>query len=151
VCIALHISVAHNTAQNRSNNFLSYPPNNHHCSDDVYLREGGTPTHTDADSLLSILFEQKKTNRLNRNLPYVKLCRPNHKVCMKVCKTFCTLIAQDYITNAQTRRNSTQVQLKHMWIYWVQITLQAGGLYTQWLCWLQKQHMDKNNYWQNKT
>jgi len=40
VCIALCTTVAHNIAQNRSDNFPSYPPNNHHCSDDVCLREG---------------------------------------------------------------------------------------------------------------
>jgi len=40
VC-AVHctIIVAHNTAQNRPDNFPSCPPDNHHCSDDVYLRE----------------------------------------------------------------------------------------------------------------
>jgi len=32
--------VAHSTAQNRPDNFHSYPPDNHHCSNDVYLREG---------------------------------------------------------------------------------------------------------------
>jgi len=42
VCIALCTIVVHNTAQNRADNFPSYPPNNHHCSDDVYLREVGT-------------------------------------------------------------------------------------------------------------
>jgi len=31
---------AHNTAQNNPDNFPSYPPDNHHCSDDVYLMEG---------------------------------------------------------------------------------------------------------------
>ena len=41
VCIALCTIVAHNIAQNRPDNFLSYPPDNHHCSDDVYLRAGG--------------------------------------------------------------------------------------------------------------
>jgi len=39
VCIALCTIVAHNIAQNRPDNF---PPYNHHCSNDVYLREGGT-------------------------------------------------------------------------------------------------------------
>jgi len=39
VCIALCTTVAHNNAQNRPDNFPSYPPNNHHCSDDVYFRE----------------------------------------------------------------------------------------------------------------
>ena len=43
VCIALFtITVGHNTAQNRPDNFPSYPPDNHHCSDDVYLRQGET-------------------------------------------------------------------------------------------------------------
>jgi len=40
VCIALCTIVAHNIAQYRPDNFPSYPPDNHHCSDDVYLREG---------------------------------------------------------------------------------------------------------------
>ena len=41
VCIALCTTVVHNIAQNRPANFPSYPPDNHHCSDDVYLSEGG--------------------------------------------------------------------------------------------------------------
>ena len=40
VCIALCTIVAHNIARNRPDNFPSYPPDNHHCSDDAYLREG---------------------------------------------------------------------------------------------------------------
>jgi len=41
MCIAVSTVVAHNTAQNRPDNFPSYPPDNNHCYDDVYLREGG--------------------------------------------------------------------------------------------------------------
>jgi len=41
VCIALCTIAAHNIVQNRPENFPPYPPDNHHCSDDVYLREGG--------------------------------------------------------------------------------------------------------------
>ena len=41
VCSSLCTIVAHNTAQNRPDNFPSCPPDNHHWSDDVYLREGG--------------------------------------------------------------------------------------------------------------
>ena len=37
-CTVLCTIVAHNIAPD---NFPSYPPDNHHCSDDVYLREGG--------------------------------------------------------------------------------------------------------------
>jgi len=40
VCIALCTIVAHSIAQNRPDSFPPYPPDNHHCSDDVYLREG---------------------------------------------------------------------------------------------------------------
>jgi len=38
VCIALCTIVAHNIAQNRPDSFPPYPPDNHHCSDDVYDR-----------------------------------------------------------------------------------------------------------------
>jgi len=41
VCIALCTIVAHNIAQNRPDSFPPYHPDNHHYSDDVYLREGG--------------------------------------------------------------------------------------------------------------
>ena len=34
--------------RNRPDNFFSYSPDNHHCSDDVYLREGGLMTKTGA-------------------------------------------------------------------------------------------------------
>ena len=40
VCIALCTIFAHNIAQNRPDNFPPDPPDNHHISDDVYLREG---------------------------------------------------------------------------------------------------------------
>jgi len=43
VCIALCTIVAHNIAQNSPDSFPPYPPDNHHYSDDVYLREGGQP------------------------------------------------------------------------------------------------------------
>ena len=42
VCIALCTIVAHNIAQNRPDSFPPYPQDNHHISDDVYLREGGS-------------------------------------------------------------------------------------------------------------
>jgi len=42
VCIALCTIVAHNIAQNIPDSFPPYPPDDHHCSDDVYLREGGS-------------------------------------------------------------------------------------------------------------
>ena len=36
--------MAHNIAQNRRDSFPPYPPDDHHNSDDVYLREGGSGT-----------------------------------------------------------------------------------------------------------
>ena len=45
VCIAQCIIIALNNAQNRPDNFPSYPPDNYHCFDDVYSMEGvGTKT-----------------------------------------------------------------------------------------------------------
>jgi len=50
VCIALCTIVAHNIAQNRPDSFPPYPPDNHHCSDDVYLREGEAVEHAQQTS-----------------------------------------------------------------------------------------------------
>jgi len=36
---SLYTTAAHYIAKNRPDNFPSCPPDNHHCSDDVYLRE----------------------------------------------------------------------------------------------------------------
>jgi len=44
VCIALCTIVAHSTAQNRPDNVRSYPPDNHHCCDNVYMMEEGFNT-----------------------------------------------------------------------------------------------------------
>ena len=40
MCIAQSTIVAHNATQNTPDYFPSYPSHNHHCSDDVKLREG---------------------------------------------------------------------------------------------------------------
>jgi len=40
VCISLCTTLTHNTAQNNSDNFPSYPPDSYHCSDDVYWMGG---------------------------------------------------------------------------------------------------------------
>jgi len=43
VCVSLHTTVIHNTAQNSSDNFPSYPTDNHHSSDNDYWKaEGGS-------------------------------------------------------------------------------------------------------------
>ena len=41
-CSRVCTTVIHITAQNRSDNSLSYPPNNHHSSENVSWRGGGT-------------------------------------------------------------------------------------------------------------
>jgi len=40
---SLLCTTQYNTAQNRPENFLSCPPDDYNCSDDVYLRERGQP------------------------------------------------------------------------------------------------------------
>ena len=47
VCVSLCTIVAHNIAENRPDNFPSCSPDNHHCSHDVYLREGGMHQHVE--------------------------------------------------------------------------------------------------------
>jgi len=42
--LSLCTTVVHNTAQNSSDNFASYPPDKHVSSDDAYWREWGTAT-----------------------------------------------------------------------------------------------------------
>jgi len=41
VCVSLYTTVIHNTAQNGSDNLLSYLPGSHHCWDVVCWRRGG--------------------------------------------------------------------------------------------------------------
>ena len=81
VCIALCTIVAniHNIAQNRPDNFPSYPLDNHRCSDDVYLRErgstGGTNHvlclgHRHCDLMLRRMMTRRAAKeRLCRSLP----------------------------------------------------------------------------------
>jgi len=55
VCIALCTIVAHNIAQNRPDSFPPYPPDNHHISDDVYLRETAKfdcPTYSSSEVVM---------------------------------------------------------------------------------------------------
>jgi len=59
VCSSLCTIVAHNTAQNRPDNFPSCPPDYHHCSDDVYLRERGVVR--DPTSLFDSFWRELKT------------------------------------------------------------------------------------------
>jgi len=62
VCIALCRIVAHNIAQNRPDSFPPYPPDNHHCSDDVYLREGGNKVSSKCSNSASPLHSNSRQN-----------------------------------------------------------------------------------------
>jgi len=57
VCIALCTIVAHNIAQNRPDSFPPYPPDDHHSSDDVYLREGGANRFTNGRPKMVVIDE----------------------------------------------------------------------------------------------
>ena len=57
VCIGLCTIVAHNTAQNRPDNFPSCPPDDHHGSDDVYSREGGGECWVKKDDAMSVVVD----------------------------------------------------------------------------------------------
>jgi len=83
VCIALCTIVAHNIAQNRPDNFSSYPPDNYHCSNDVYLREGGPheDEHLTYASCFHYLLSQPRMHKLS------------HK-CIGMMQTFCVRFSQ---------------------------------------------------------
>ena len=68
VCSSLCTIVAHNTAQNRPDNFPSCPTDNHHCSDDVYLRERGYTKYTHWQSTK---IQQQKTSVTTTTIPEV--------------------------------------------------------------------------------
>jgi len=46
--------IEHNIAHNRPDNFPSYPPDNHHCIDDVYLTEETPLPTNDLDGLVTV-------------------------------------------------------------------------------------------------
>jgi len=45
MCVLYYIIVVHNAALNSSDNLLSYSPDNHYSSDDVYWRGGAVYFH----------------------------------------------------------------------------------------------------------
>ena len=47
MCVSLCTTVVHNTAKNSSDNFPSYPPDNHHSLDHVYRSGGGWKAERD--------------------------------------------------------------------------------------------------------
>jgi len=67
VCIALCTIVAHNIAQNRPDSFPPYPPDDHHSSDDVYLREGGGLNQQKIKLLIKLLLRTGMSHSLYVN------------------------------------------------------------------------------------
>jgi len=120
VCIALCTIVAHNIAQNRPDNFPPYPPDNHHCSDDVYLREGGGERPRDAeDSRLACHLEigVKGHSRSAEMLPMttvnISCTSAFHTdwVCMSIPYTVkaTTQCVYYYLSSVQTVSHNTDV------------------------------------------
>ena len=86
VCIALCTIVAHNIAQNRPDSFSPYPPDNHHCSDDVYLREGGISSSRSSSSRLvapSVVSFSQQTMAIHTHF-----CPSSYSNCLFMCICF---------------------------------------------------------------
>ena len=86
VSIALCTIVAHNIAQNRPDNFPSYPLDNHHCSDDVYLREGGFIV----DLCIGLVNRPNYISRESQTMRNVYQSRAS--VCVCACLSLCRRI-----------------------------------------------------------
>ena len=102
VCIALCTIVAHNIAQNRPDNFPCYPPHNHHCSDDVYLREGGIFSwnkviHKMTSDYFIVLHKQSQKYWIMHI--FVRLCTHECLQCNKNWNYVCITSQQKQILN----------------------------------------------------
>jgi len=83
VCISLCTTVIHNTAQNSSDNFPSYPPDNHHSSNDVYWKGRGV-TETEQIAYNSIVLSIALTcNRIYTIQSTIHVCWPMRSVKVK--------------------------------------------------------------------
>jgi len=71
VCSSLCTIVAHNTTENRPDNFLSCPPDNHNGSNDVYLNERGVTRLGKSYSSASLSRESK---RLKKSSSWLNSC-----------------------------------------------------------------------------
>ena len=87
VCVSLCTTVIHNTAQNSYDNISSYPPDNHHCSDVVYGREGLNTSVI--KKLLSTnegtLFPVRRLSIFRHTLLLFRFCRYAN-VCLLTCR-----------------------------------------------------------------
>ena len=76
VCTALCTIVAHNIAQNRPDSFPPYPPDNHHCSDDVLFEGRGEETFTACIIAATIMAQDIS----GKNLQWPPQLRNNEKM-----------------------------------------------------------------------
>ena len=67
VCVQC-TTVADNIAQNRLDSFPPYAPDNHHCSDDVYLREGGSEVWEQTTVVCTVQQRYQKANNKCRGV-----------------------------------------------------------------------------------
>ena len=91
-CIALCTIVAHNIAQNRPDSFPPYPPDDHHSSDDVYLREGGGCSPYSSSPMSVLRYKCKNSSniqKLNVNLFCLHTtCDHRHSCCVSTLPIF---------------------------------------------------------------
>ena len=129
MCIALCTIVAHNIAQNRPDSFPPYPPDNHHCSDDVYLREGGSTFPCTIKSRSSLLAPAHLDGPRKRAVKQLCMCacgdrvRISDRECLSVsCVEW--LInrhsdSDDNVNNATHTHRRTHVRLTQTtWQQW---------------------------------
>ena len=108
VCSSLCTIVAHNTAQNRPDNFPSCPPDNHHCSNNVYLREGGNQNAKNQYLSTSTKYLWIKGTELSQRVPPIfgwaafMLSIGPHSIYYLSCDCYFKVIAdtQKFIGNA---------------------------------------------------
>jgi len=121
VCIALCTIVAHTIAENRADNFPSYPPDNHHCSDYVFLTGKVTlglvfrgPCITDYDISTYggvqhfFLFTD------------IVWCKPFRVYIDRVMRACCVLVGWEpggqYVLHIQSRRHCHRIPQKGVWL-----------------------------------
>jgi len=85
---ALHCAqLLHTITQNRPDNFPSSPPDNHHCSDDVYLRErgGGDVVHKTGSTIHSCQRRTEPQTHVTCTENFVHFGRVISETCKRTC------------------------------------------------------------------
>ena len=97
MCVSLCTTVVHNTAQNSSDNFPSYLPDNHHISNDVYWKGGGVTETQQIACNWIVLSIALTCNRIYTIQSTIHACWPMRSV--KVKYTMSKLVLFIVITN----------------------------------------------------